>query len=355
LTSGGDLKITVVEVRPFWYFFLAYLLAYNVVTHKRHLRVFFWLVLASAGVKALQGVFVFLVYLHGQVPANNLLSHEESYFFASAIVLFILLSLYHRDRPQWRLGLFSMPLVAFALVANQRRADYIALLAALAIIWLFLFCLKPRLRVRLAAGLLICVALGAGYIAAFTKVGGWIGAPARGIVSLFQPVPDDYTKADSNAYRVAEDTDLKTTALQYPVFGMGFGKKFLQPVPLTDLSTLDPNYVYIPHNTIYWVWMRLGGVGFFVFWYLLGSAIVRGGLLARRLRDPYVQQAAIYIVACIVMEIIVAFADYQLFDFRTIIYAGLLMGLLMKLPALAGQLEVKELSNMAESDVIRAR
>src|SRR5207248_1431874 len=29
LTSGGDLKIIVVEVRPFWYLFVSYLVAYN--------------------------------------------------------------------------------------------------------------------------------------------------------------------------------------------------------------------------------------------------------------------------------------------------------------------------------------
>jgi hypothetical protein len=34
------------------------------------------------------------------------------------------------------------------------------------------------------------------------------------------------------------------------------------------------------------------------------------------------------------MEIIVAFADYQLFFYRNVIYIGLLAGILMKLPEL---------------------
>ena len=50
--------------------------------------------------------------------------------------------------------------------------------------------------------------------------------------------------------------------------------------------------------------------------------------------DPRLQLVAIYIVAVTFMEIIVAFADYQLFFFRNVIYLGLLAGILMKLPAL---------------------
>src|SRR5579884_367759 len=38
LATGGDFKITIVEIRPFWYLFVSYLLAYNVVTDKRHVR-----------------------------------------------------------------------------------------------------------------------------------------------------------------------------------------------------------------------------------------------------------------------------------------------------------------------------
>jgi len=115
--------------------------------------------------------------------------------------------------------------------------------------------------------------------------------------------------------------------------GLGFGKQFLQPIPLPDISTLDQYYLYIPHNTIYWVWMRLGPIGYLAFWYLIGAIIVRGCLIARRLRDRYLQLIAIYIVGVTFMEVIVAFADYQLYFYRNVIYLGLLAGILMKLPA----------------------
>src|SRR5579875_1848764 len=48
LTTGGDLKITVLEVRPLWYLFLSYLLAYNLISQLRHVRLFLWFAIFGA-------------------------------------------------------------------------------------------------------------------------------------------------------------------------------------------------------------------------------------------------------------------------------------------------------------------
>ena len=105
--------------------------------------------------------------------------------------------------------------------------------------------------------------------------------------------------------------------------GLGFGKPFLQPVPLPNILSLDPVYLYIPHNTIYWVCMRLGPIGYLALWYLFGSIIVRGCIYVRQLKDKYLQLVAIYVVAMVVMEIMVAYADYQLSFYRNVIYIGM--------------------------------
>lgn len=116
--------------------------------------------------------------------------------------------------------------------------------------------------------------------------------------------------------------------------GLGFGKPFLQPILLPNIITLDPYYNYVPHNTIYWIWMSLGPIGYFALWYLFGAIIIRGCLIVRQLRDRYLQLVAIYIVAIVFMEVVVAFADYQLFFYRNVIYLGLLTGILLKLPSM---------------------
>lgn len=331
LTTGGDLKIIVVEVRPFWYLFVSYLLAYNLVTRKEHIRLFFWLVIFSAGVKSLLGIYIYVVILHGDLTGHReIMAHEESFFFVALILLVVLFSIHYSYRPQLFAALLVLPFLLVALVANQRRADYIALLVGLMVVWVLVFVVKRRARKALLIFGVLFLVLGGAYVAAFWQTGGSLGEPARAIVSVFYPDPTDVS---SNVYRLIEDTNLKYTVKLNPM-GLGFGKPFLQFIPLPNILILDPYYLYVPHNTIYWVWMRLGPIGYFALWYIFGAIIIRGCIIARKLRNRYLQLVAIYIVAVTFMEVIVAYADYQLYFYRNVIYLGLLAGILMKLPSL---------------------
>ncbi len=341
LISGGDLKIIVVQIRPYWYMYVSYLMAYNFVTKKSHLRMFFWFVILCAGVKALQGLYIYLIVFRGSLEGHDtIMSHEESFFFAALLLLVIILCMCNRYRPQLYVALLLLPTVLVSLIANNRRTDYIALLVGVGVAWVLVIMIRPRARTALIVSLLICAALGTVYIISFAHTTGTIGEPARAIISVFNPSASDTRDSTSNLYRLYEDNDLKYTVKQYPL-GLGFGKPFLQPEPLTsifpNIVAFDPYYNYVPHNTIYWVWVDLGPIGFFALWLLIGTVIVRGCVIVRQLRDPYLQFVAIFIVAVTIMEVVVAFADYQLFFFRNVIYLGLLCGILVKLPTLDQQ------------------
>ena len=329
LSSGADLQILVEEVRSFWYLLLGYLLAYNFIRKKQHVRLMIWLVIVCAGIKALQGVYIYIFVIHGDLAANHeIMAHEESYFWISILLLIVLFSLHSKYRPQFFAALAVLPLLLLSLIANNRRADFVALVVGLAVAWILIFTIKTHARKSLLVILFVTTLLGSAYVGAFYNGTGGFSSPARAIVSVFHPDPTD---ASSNLYRDIENYDLKYTVKLNPM-GLGFGKPFLQPVLLPDLSSLDPVYNYIPHNTIYWVWMRLGPIGFIALWYLFGAMIVRGSIIARQLKDKYLQLIAIYIVAMLVMEIIVAYADYQLSFYRNVIYVGILAGVLMRLP-----------------------
>jgi hypothetical protein len=331
LSSGANLQILVEEVRSFWYLLLGYLLAYNFIRKKQHVRYFLWLVILCAGIKALQGVYIYIFVIHGDLAANHeIMAHEESYFWISVLLLVVLFSLHSKYRPQFYIALALFPFLLISMVANDRRADYVALLVGLLVAWALIFMIKVHARKWLIVVLLITATLGGLYVAVFYQGTGGFSSPARAVVSVFHPDPTD---AASNLYRDIENYDLKYTVKLNPM-GLGFGKPFLQPVLLPDLSSLDPVYNYIPHNTIYWVWMRLGPIGYLALWYLFGSIIVSGSIIARKLKDTYLQLFAIFIVAMVVMEIIVAFADYQLSFYRNVIYVGMLAGVLMRLPAI---------------------
>jgi hypothetical protein len=285
-----------------------------------------------------QGLYVYLIAYHGHLDGHDtILSHEESFFFAALLLLVIIFCLHYRYRPQLIAALCVTPAVLISLVANQRRTDYIALLVGIGFAWTVVFLIKPKARKALVIGMIICSTLGTAYVLGFSRSTASIASPARAIIAVFNPSQDDTRDASSNLYRVYENNDLKYTAKENPL-GLGFGKPFLQPFSLVDLYPQilqdDPYYNYVPHNTIYWIWVDLGPIGYYAFWFLIGSIIIRGCVIARQLKDPYLQVVAVYIVAVTAMEIVVAFADYQLFFYRNVIDLGLLCGILAKLPIL---------------------
>ncbi len=329
LMGSGNIKIMVNEVRPFWYLFLGYVLGYNLVHSKKQIYLFFWFVIIGAGIKAFEGCYIYVFILHMKLDGiNEIMSHEDSYFWCAILLLIVLFSLHHRYWPQFATSLALLPFLLVALVANNRRTDFGALMLAVLVAWLLLFLIRPEARKSLTLVLVITVLVVGAYVAAFGNQNGGFSLPARAVLSLFHPDPRD---AASNAYRAIEDYDLQYTVHQNPL-GLGFGKPFLEPILLPNILSIDPVYLFIPHNTIYWVWMRLGPIGYVALWVFFGAIIVRGCFYTRQLNDRYLQLVAIYVVCMVIMEIIVAYYDYQLSFYRNVLYVGILVGILMKLP-----------------------
>ena len=65
-------------------------------------------------------------------------------------------------------------------------------------------------------------------------------------------------------------------------FGVGFGKPFYQPIPLPDISFFVFSE-YIPHNSIMWIWLKMGYLGFVTLLFLLAAAIRAGTRAVMRL------------------------------------------------------------------------
>ena len=348
LSSGGDGRIIVLEVRPFWYLFINYLLAYNLVSEKRHVLGLLWITVVGTFIKALQGVYIVLGPLGGHISGQNeIMAHEQSFFFVLVLVL-ILLCMW-LDRLRWLLwvALMSTPFLIVALLANNRRADYAAFLIGAVCAWALVVATQPQRRASLIVGMCFTFMFVGAYVLIFQHVSGAVGAPANAIVSILHPSAADVRDQSSNMYRYIEDFDLMFTEKQSPLLGYGFGRPFMQPMVLPNIISLDPYYLYIPHNTVLWVWMRLGPLGFGALFYLLGSFVVRSGIIARTIRDRDLQLVAIFAVAVVMIEIPLAYGDYQLFFYRNIFYLGLLMGLLARLPAIDQKLAEQAVADHA--------
>lgn len=354
LATGGDFRIIVLEIRPFWYLFATYLIAYNLVSEKRHVMGFLWILVLGTFFKGLQGCYIVFTALHGHIndAANEIMAHEQSYFFVMIPLLILLCILMKRMRALMWVCIASLPFVVIALLANNRRADYLAFVLGAAAVWILAIRINVAWRKQLIVGLLITSVLAGMYIFVFGSINTPISAPANSIISVIQPSTADARDLQSNLYRVFEDADLKYTEAQSPILGYGFGKPFLTPSPLPNIIGLDPYYLYIPHNNILWIWMRLGPLGYLAFWYLFGAAIVRGGVIMKRLRDPDLQFVALFVIGAILMEIPLAYGDYQIYFYRNVFITGLLMGILLRLPAIDAKAAVETATGKARRPTV---
>lgn len=333
LTSGGDTHVIVLEVRPFWYLFLNYLIAYNLVTERRHVIIFLWITVLGTAIKAIQGVYIVLVPLGGHISGQNeIMAHEQSFFFVLVLLLILMCLLLNRFRALMWVALLSTPFLIVALLANNRRADYSAFIIGALCAWVFVVVVRPQYRATLIKGMVVVAILFAGYVLAFQHSTGTFAQPANAIVSVIHPSAADQRDLASNLYRYLEDYDLKYTESQSPILGYGFGRPFLQPLVLPNIITLDPYYLYVPHNTILWLWMRLGPAGYIAFFYLIGMFVMRSGIIARKLQNRDLQFMAIFGISVMMIELPLAYGDYQLFFYRNVFYLGLLMGIIMRLP-----------------------
>ena len=83
---------------------------------------------------------------------------------------------------------------------------------------------------------------------------------------------------------------------------------------------------YIAHNAIYWVWMKMGLVGFMLFWNLIGSAVILGIVTFRQLRDSYLKALALIVAGVVLMQVIFSYGDLGLTYSRSMVFLGLHAG-----------------------------
>jgi hypothetical protein len=96
---------------------------------------------------------------------------------------------------------------------------------------------------------------------------------------------------------------------------------------------------YMAHNNVIWLFVKTGVIGFFLFWFLLNGYAVKAAGLVARLPDPYAKAVLVLILVAIINLVTAAYFDLHLVRYRTMIYLGVLMGLL---PVLAAEAEGDE-------------
>lgn len=333
LASGGDLRLSLWEVRPQVYMFVAYILACNLVTTRKQVDTLVWIVLVGTGIKGLQGLWRYQITLQGNIHSvEALFEHEQSFFFDAALTLTAILFLYAGSRRMKSIALFLAPFVLVSDIANQRRAGILALGLGLVVLLVITAIAYPARRRSVVIIILALAVVGPPYYLAFKNSSGLTGEIARAISSTTSPNARD---ASSNLYRINEDKDIMATMRTSPVIGYGFGKPMLTPYPLPDISGIYEFWNIMPHDSILWVWMRLGTVGYLLMWLIIGTAIVQTTQLLRRLEEPFLKGLAVWMILLVIQQIVFGYLDLQWENYRNMTMLGILFALPSRLAAFA--------------------
>jgi len=329
LARNGDLKAALWEIRALYYLCISYFLATQLVLSRRQIRLCVWIIIVMVTVKGVQGCWRFFVTLGGNLTVAAITGHEDALFITTAFILCAAFMLHGYFKREFWVLMIGMPPMLITFFLTQRRITYGTLAMSCGIVFLLLPWDRKKVAIKLSLPFIPILML---YSAAFWNSQSTLGVPVQQVKSIFETGKGEDS---SNTYRRIENFNLQETIRQYPQ-GTGFGKKYLV---LISLPFVDfPLWDYIPHNCIYWVWVKTGFPGFVVFWLFFGVMIAQTTLDYRLLKDPFFKSVTLMVLTFTASQIAVAYYDLQITFYRNMIY----LGTAMAIPAAARRIEARE-------------
>jgi O-Antigen ligase len=249
-------------------------------------------------------VFVVWFYLTVARPAHfepaTLTSHYDSILFTITIVALVARYLHVPNTKNLVLmgtiGLW----VLLGIVLNNRRLAFVGLGVSLFIVYVMLRGPVKRWITKVAVYLLPLFIL---YVVVGQASSSRIFKPAKLLTSVIRQ--DDR----SSSTRDVENYNLLVTLKQAKVLGSGWGHEYIEEVRGDDISAAFPQYKFMAHNSVLWLWTIGGLVGFSLLW----MPVALGIFLARRAyifaRTPGDRAAAAIALSMVITYLIQAWGD----------------------------------------------
>lgn len=324
LAGGGDVNMALWESRFLFYAVMCYAVAANTVRAKRQTTILVMLTVIGTGLFAIEGAYRKIALIDtgrlGVVP-DFAYSHMDVIFLGSLPLIVLAQWVFGARAWQRWTGLLLVPISVFTLLATERRAGYIAVIITFLAYGLIFMVSHRKAFFYVFVPMVIGFAI---YLPAFWNNTSLIGQPARAVRSLSQPDPRD---AASNLYRDLELINVRSTIHSNPILGVGFGRPYDFVVQLPDLSWWQ-FWHYEPHHNILWVWLKLGTVGFIVFWMLMVTATARAAYAVRTLKGREQRIFALVALGAIVMTVSFCYVDLGLVSGRVTVFLGTALGTL---------------------------
>ncbi len=277
----GALRESLYEVRPFIYLILSYFAAASMIRTRGAVHAMLWAFVIVEPIKAIQAIDLWIKTKDWVPKPEGVLGHEEAMFAAIFFFLVAALWLFESRSRLRTVATTLLPLVFFGDLVNDRRASWFILGIGLVVLVAIGYKSLPHRRRAIRIFSITFAVIFGLYLAAYwNHTGGTLGVPADAIRSQFSP---DARDAASDAYRVNENANLKyNIKTSGKLIGEGWGEEIDYALPMPNLVvSLDPEILYVPHNGVLYILMRLGLLGASAFWAVIGAGIILGARLAQ--------------------------------------------------------------------------
>lgn len=330
VARGGDVQQSLWQIRQLlWVPIVAWLMA-AVMRGPDDFRIIARWIIVAAVVKVALGLYFLLAIARprGLDPAY-VTSHDDTVLFAVAVLICIAAWVYRPSRGHVLLLATVVPWTLLGIQINNRRLAFVALFAALIVLYAVLGGRTKR-AITMAA---ICLApVFAGYLLVGQHRSGKLFAPAVKIMSVV-------TQTDaSSGTRDIENYNLYVTLrAKGRLLGSGFGHEYVEAVRAYDISQGFAQYLYIAHNSVLWLWSIGGLIGITVMW----SALVVGVYLAARAfhaaRTPMQRTAAVTVIGSVLIYLVQAWGDMGTQTWVAVWILGSMLAVAGRLAAATGQ------------------
>lgn len=321
--NGGNVKVGLWVLRPVFYFLALGFFTYQLVRTERQVGWLVGVIIATVTIKALATVILWQMHRHDETDWECYVSHEDTSF--CLYLLWLAFGAFFLGAPRrLMVTLFvTAPLIAAAVLFNDRRINFVTLLLGVALILVAM----PRGTLT-RRGLFLCGGAIAGLLyIAVSLVGpkNPVTEPVKGIVAGLKSEVANKNTDSSSQYRKLERYDLLHTVRAFPIMGAGLGKRYLQPIELPRLPF--EYYVYINHNQLLMTHALMGPVAYAVL--LLFYLTLFATLLSyhRQLTEPWHRLLALAAAASVANWMVVGYYDMQLFFFRNSVFIGVVVAL----------------------------
>ena len=329
IARHGDFKVALWELRALFYLCLSFLLGTQLIRTKPQMILLLWSILIAIAIKGLQGMYRYWIELGGdlgEIPAIT--GHEDALFMVTVFIFTIALIFFRGSRGMIWFGIITFPSTFLTFVLTQRRIAYGVFVFGL----IFIFVYVPKkTKILFLKMFLPTVPFILIYFVAFWNSHSGAAMPVKQVKSVF--CEEEKEQDRSNLYREYENFNLQQTIRYYPQ-GIGFGKKYLIFIPLDEIDF--PLWEYIPHNCILWLWVKMGFLGFWVFWIFCGVLVVQITWDFRHTKDPLYRSIQLLAVIFIISQLMVSKYDLQITFYRNMVYLGSVLAMAVTARYLGG-------------------